>query len=61
MHTTISNKKRNTRRSRVTQEQQSNQLAFERKTINDQASKIAEQSKRIEEFIKQQGDKNKND
>ena len=61
MHTTISNKKRNTRRSRLNPEQQSNQLAFEKKTINDQASKIAEQTKAVQEFLKKQGDKSKND
>jgi len=56
MHTTISNNKRNARRNQLNPEQQSNQLAFEKKKIKDQASKIAEQSKRIDEFIKQQND-----
>ena len=57
MHTTISNNKGNTRRNRLNPEQQSNQLVFEKKTIKDQASKIAEQTKAVAEFLKKQSDK----
>jgi predicted alpha/beta superfamily hydrolase len=52
----MSNNKRKQRRSRVTQEHQSDKLIFQKKKIKDQASEIADQSKRIAEWIKQQQD-----
>lgn len=40
----------------MTKQQQQEQLRFEKKRIKDQTDTIAEQAKRIEEWIKQQKD-----